>query len=125
MYRYKMPGVTLLTVSNTTEGETIEQKLERMKASGEPIEGAAQATLNYQERSAGVSPDCDIRTDRWEYAVDAADKGSAAHIAKREMGIGERTYDTMTPEQQKEFNIKFPQNKHNKNTGGESIPGTN
>jgi len=52
------------------------------------------------------------------------DKVTKSHQAKREERIGEKTYDTMSDEQKAEFKTKFPNNKLNKNSGAESIQGT-
>lgn len=46
--------------------------------------------------------------------ITAMDVVAKSHQAKREQRIGERTYNTMTDTQQKEFNTKYPKNKHNK-----------
>ena len=80
-----------------------------MMDNGEPIgDGAAIA---YTERKDGVLPGMDIRTDRWEHMIEARDILTKQHIGNREMAHGERSYDTMTPEQQKAFNEKYPQNR--------------
>jgi hypothetical protein len=47
----------------------------------EPIEDGAE--LVYQDRSAGVDPAYNVRTDRWELAVEAMDKVTGDTIAKR------------------------------------------
>jgi len=72
---------------------------------------AKMITLTFSDESI-----TDIKTDKWEIAIDAMDKVSKSAVARRNMAIGERTYDTMTPEQQKTFNEKYPKNKHNKQT---------
>lgn len=102
--------------NETYKGETIEQKIFRITNNKEPIkDGAPQI---YTDRSEGVKPEYDIRTDRFEVAIDAMSVVDKTYKAQREQRIGERTYDTMTPDQQKEFNTKFPKNKHNTNNGG-------
>lgn len=70
---------------NTNEsyvGETIEQKIRRIMSNGEPISDGAP--LVYTERKDGVQPAYDIRTDRFEIAVEAMDKVTKSHKAKRE-----------------------------------------
>lgn len=102
------------TLRNNTSyvGETLEQKIFRMMNNKEPIGDAVP--LTYTDRADGVGPEYNIRTDRWEVAVEGMDRVSKSWQAQREQRIGERTYDTMTPEQQTAFNEKFPKNKHAK-----------
>lgn len=64
------------------EGETIETKVSRIINEKAPIEDGAP--IIFTERSEGVLPAYDIRTDRWDVAVDAMDKVNKAKIAKRE-----------------------------------------
>lgn len=54
------------------EGETIEQKMERVLETGEPIEDGAPEI--FTERKDGVNAAYNIRTDRWEVACEAMDK---------------------------------------------------
>lgn len=120
MYKKIKPGKTRITHNNSYEGETIEQKINRIVNNKEPIKDGAP--IIYTERKDGVKPEYDIRTDRFEIAVEAMSAVDKSHKAKREQIIGEKTYDTMTGDQQKAFNEKFPNNKHNKKTppsGGE------
>jgi len=63
-------------------GETIEQKVDRVVNNGEPIEDGAPRI--YTERKDGVGAQYDIRTDRWEVAVDAMDAVAGSYKAKRE-----------------------------------------
>lgn len=115
MYRYKKATTTSLKVNEAYAGERIEEKIFRITTSKEPITDSAP--LIYTDRKDGVQPDYNIRTDRFDAAIDAMDYIARTHTAKREQRIGERTYDTMTTEQQKKFNEKFPNNKHNKQPG--------
>lgn len=64
------------------EGESIEQKVSRILNNKEPITDGAPIT--YTARKDGVNPQYDIRTDRWELAVDAMDNVQKAFIARRE-----------------------------------------
>lgn len=64
------------------EGETIETKVSRIINEKAPIEDGAP--IIFTDRSEGVLPAYDIRTDRWDVAVDAMDKVNKAKIAKRE-----------------------------------------
>ena len=49
---------------------------------GEPITDGAP--IIYTERKDGVLPEYDIRTDRWDIAIDAMDKINMNRFAKRE-----------------------------------------
>jgi hypothetical protein len=81
---YKIPKFTKtsLKIYNCTEGETIEQKVERVTTNKEPIKDGAP--LIYTDRKDGVQPGYNIRTDRFEIAVDAMDKIQKSKIASRE-----------------------------------------
>jgi hypothetical protein len=71
-----------LKINEATQGETIEQKVERILDNKEPIKDGAP--LVYTDRKDGVMPGYNIRTDRWEVAVDAMDKVAKNVAAKRE-----------------------------------------
>lgn len=64
------------------EAETIEEKINRIVNNKEPITDGAP--IIYTERKQGVLPEYDIRTDRWEIAIEAMDKVHTDAIAKRE-----------------------------------------
>lgn len=82
MYKKKMPPRTSIKLNNSTQGETIEMKVRRITQNKEPIKDGAPPI--YTERKDGVKPDYDIRTDRWEYAVEAMDKVTKSKRASRE-----------------------------------------
>lgn len=117
MYKKTQASKTTLIVNTAYEGETIEKKIRRIENNKEPISDGAPIT--YTDRKDGVRPEYDIRTDRFEIAIDAMDNVTKSHAAKREMRIGERTYDTMNETDQKAFNDKYPNNKHAQKKGGE------
>lgn len=73
---------TTLEVNQSTQGETIEQKVERIVTLREPIKDGAPRI--YTERKDGVQPAYNIRTDRFEVAVEAMEKVTKSNIAKRE-----------------------------------------
>lgn len=75
-------ATTQLNINNSVQGETIEQKVDRIINNGEPIKDGAP--LIYTERKDGVLPGYNIKTDRWEIAVDAMDKVAKAKTAQRE-----------------------------------------
>lgn len=83
-----MNRVTTLRKNDTVEGESIEMKVERIITQNEPIKDGAP--IIYTERKDGVMPQYDIRTDRFEYAIDAMDKVSKTYTAMRENAIKER-----------------------------------
>jgi len=82
MYKKVTYAKTDLNVNKSTEGETLEQKIERILDNKEPIKDGAP--LIYTDRKDGVQPGYNIKTDRWEVAIDAMDKVSKAVAAKRE-----------------------------------------
>nr|QJB21156.1 MAG: hypothetical protein [Microvirus sp.] len=77
----RVKGTTLISVNTSLVGEDITTKIERILNNKEPIKDGAP--LIYTERKDGVLPGYDIRTDRFEVAIDAMDKVSKTHLAKR------------------------------------------
>lgn len=70
MYKYRQINKSIISTGNlTTEGETIEQKVERMVHNKEPIKDGA--IPQYSERKKGVMAGWNIRTDKWEIASEA------------------------------------------------------
>lgn len=63
-----------------SEGESIEQKVRRVVENKEPISDGAP--IIYTEKKEGVLPQFNIRTDKWDIALDAMDKVQASRIAK-------------------------------------------
>lgn len=88
---------TSIECNESLEGETIEQKVERIMSNGEAIEDVAP--LIYTERADGVQPQYDIRTDRWDVAIDAMDYVTKSEIAKRDnvIPVEGTTEDGETP----------------------------
>lgn len=64
-----------------TEGETIEQKINRIVNNKEPIKDGAP--LIYTDRKDGVGAQYNIKTDRFEIAIEAMDKIAKSTAAKR------------------------------------------
>lgn len=87
MYNYAIPRPTTIETNESYEGETIEQKMDRIVNNGEPISDGAPVI--YTDRKDGVPAEYNIRTDRFEIAVDAMDYVSKTNIAKREARIVE------------------------------------
>ncbi len=71
-----------LTNAEIVEGETIENKIERLVNNKEPITDGAPEI--FTERKEGVISAYNIRTDRWEIAADAMDAVSRSIQAKRD-----------------------------------------
>lgn len=83
MYKYKNTmEETSINVNNSYQGESIEAKVRRILNNKEPITDGAP--LIYTERKDGVQPSYNIRTDRWEVAVEGMEKVTKANLAKRE-----------------------------------------
>jgi hypothetical protein len=81
-YKYQVSTPTSIKFNETYEGETIEQKIERVTNNQEPIKDGAP--LIYTDRKDGVQAGYNIRTDRFEVAIEAMDKVTATKIAQRE-----------------------------------------
>lgn len=81
---YKIPKYqqTGLQVNNSTVGETLETKIERILDNKEPIKDGAP--IIYTERKQGVLASTNIKTDRFEIAIEAMDKVSKSYKARRE-----------------------------------------
>lgn len=62
------------------EGESIENKVQRITENNEPITDGAP--IIYTNREDGVLPAYNIRTDRWEVAQTAMDAVNQANLAK-------------------------------------------
>ena len=100
MYPYKRetPKKTDIRVNESVEGYTIEQKVEMLIENNEPTDMGTPR--EYQERSAGVNPACDIRTDRFDIALEATGKVQKSYTTKREEArkAREATPESGTPE---------------------------
>ena len=81
-YTYKKFKKSQMKSVDTFEGERIETKIERITINNEPIKDGAP--LIYRERNEGISQGSNVRTDRFEIAIDAMDKVSKSKVAKRE-----------------------------------------
>lgn len=86
MYKKVKIKRSQITRNEALEGETIETKFHRIMNNGEPIKDGAP--LIYTERSEGVKAGYNIRTDRFEVALDAMNVVHRAGMAKREEVAG-------------------------------------
>lgn len=82
MNKYKIKDKTSIRINKSYEGESIETKVRRIIENKEPIEDVAP--MIYTSRKDGVQPQYDIRTDRFELAIEAMDKVQASKAAKRD-----------------------------------------
>lgn len=82
MYKYGKSRPTTIRTNESMQGETIEQKVRRITDNKEPIKDGAPEI--FTERSEGVKSAYNIRTDRWEIAVDAMDAVNKSIVAKRD-----------------------------------------
>ena len=105
---YTKPKMQKTSIQRNTgyQGETIEKKMQRITNNKEPITDGAP--LVYTERKNGVEPQYNIRTDRFEIAIEAMDKVSKSYRAKRQTNIGEQAKEGMKKEQPGET----PPNQH-------------
>lgn len=81
MYKKIKPEPTGFKINNSIEGETIEIKVQRIMNNNDAISDGAP--IIYTERKDGVVPEYDIRSDRFEMAIEAMDKLHTDHLAKR------------------------------------------
>ena len=73
---------TTLKINQSVEGESIETKCERILSNKEPITDGAPIT--YTERKDGVLPGYNVRTDRFEVALEATTNISKSVDATRQ-----------------------------------------
>lgn len=82
MYKKNRIKGTQITINQSTEGESIERKFERILANKEGIGDGAP--LIYTDRADGVQAGYNIRTDRWEVAVEGQEAILRSLQARRE-----------------------------------------
>lgn len=71
-----------MDINKSYQGESIEMQMRKVSESGEPIESTSPEI--FTKRDSGVEPQYDIRTDKWDIAMEAMDKVTKTQIAKRE-----------------------------------------
>ena len=71
-----------IRVNNSYEAESLEQKIHKALRGNEPINDSVQ--IIYTNRKDGVQPGYNIRTDRFEVAIEASDRITQNKLAKRE-----------------------------------------
>lgn len=74
-----------LHINTAKEGELLEGKLARMKASKQPVKAIdGMKPMIYTDRADGVHPSHNIRTNKFEVAIEAHDMVAKARAAKRD-----------------------------------------
>lgn len=85
---------TSLKVNKSYAADSLEIKLRKVLQTKEPIEQTSPVI--YTERKDGVQPQYDIRTDRFEVAIEAMNKVTKSSRAKRD-GVGNQLEETIEP----------------------------
>lgn len=80
MRRRKLTTIPTTGFIPVYEGESIENKVERVVQNNEPIQDGAE--IIYTEKKDGVQAQYNIRTDKWDVAQEAMDMAHANRIAK-------------------------------------------
>ena len=78
---------TSIIRNDSKEGLTIETELFKISSQKEPMPERGAIEMITQRRSVGVEAGNNIRTDRFDVAIDAQDKVVRARIAKRDEAI--------------------------------------
>lgn len=81
--RQNRPQRSSIIVNDSTEGQPIERKIESMINNKEPIQDGMITTM-YTDKKDGVLAGTNIRTDRFETALDAIDKINKTRTAQSE-----------------------------------------
>lgn len=81
-YKQNKPSQTKIFRNTAKQGESIEQKLARIKASKQPIKDGIKPII-YTSRADGVHPAYNIRTNKMEVALEAKSMVDKARVAKR------------------------------------------
>lgn len=81
VYKPKVTERRLLHINKTYKAESLMMKIRRMLANREPIEDEIETV--YTNKKDGVLPAYDIRTDRWEVAMEAIGKMQNAEISEQ------------------------------------------
>jgi hypothetical protein len=101
MYKQNTVRPSTIRVNNSYIGEPLERKVDRMVNNKEPMKDPGTGLL-YTERKEGVRPETDIRTDRFEIAIDATTKLEKKAKAERDERMGKKAKENMAKEQKTE-----------------------
>ena len=77
------------------EGETIEEKVNRIVNNNEPISDGAP--IIFTEKKDGVLPEYNPRTDRWDVTLTAMEKMDQARKAKKEQAVKPEDFGKNVP----------------------------
>lgn len=83
MYKTPQMARTTLRVNQATPGEPLEVKIEKLVNAKEPLEEGS-VPLIYTPRIEGIRASTNIRTDRWEVAIEATEKIQKSYMARRQ-----------------------------------------
>jgi hypothetical protein len=81
--------------NESTVGEPIENKIKRALENGEPIEDGSE--LIFTERQEGVQHEYNIRSDKWEMAIDAIGDKTKSQLARRKELLDKKKPPEKTP----------------------------
>ena len=85
MKKIEIKHVSLIQKNESVEGISIEEKIRVALQDNTPIDGGSP--LIYTRRADGVRPEYDIRTDRFDIAIEQADKLANAKLLARQKVI--------------------------------------
>ena len=83
MYKKPIYRKTSLKVNESSEGETLEMKIDRFVNNREPLQENGVQPI-YMERKEGINRAYDVKTGRFEVAIEAMDKVAKSITARRE-----------------------------------------
>lgn len=95
-YIFKKPERTTIKVNNQIEGEPITAKVARAMNNNEPITDGGSPVF---QPPGEFDPGTDIRTDRFEVALEAVGSAVKNHLAKRQSAAIPTENDPGTPAQ--------------------------
>lgn len=81
MRTIKVKNNNNIAENKSYEAMPLEKQIAQMLVTGQPVEGGSPNI--FTERKDGVKPEYDIRTDRFDVAMEAVDKASAMGAAMR------------------------------------------
>lgn len=98
IYKRKVTDSRLLHINKTYKAESLMMKIRKMLANKEPIEDEIETV--YTNKKDGVLPAYDIRTDRWEVAMEAIGKMQNAEVSEqlKTQNVQPASDDTVTGE---------------------------
>lgn len=92
----KFPHTQINTQENMREGQSIEEKMRKIIETKEPVK--CVTTKLYQKRKDGVAPECDIRTDRFDIAIEAMHNVAVNELSELAKPAERETTSTETQE---------------------------